>query len=521
MASTVPGFLALTIFTAILGMFQFGFNTGVVNVPQTVIEEFIGDVYKARNEVVIEKSLTSTIFSLAVSAFLVGGMIGGLTGGPLANKVGRKQGIFYTQFLSIIGAILSGISKPASTYEVLIIGRFLIGIACGLFTGLVPLYITEVAPVNIRGGLGTFNQLAVTSGIFLSQILGLNSVLGSTDTWPILVSLTAIPAAIQAILLLFLPESPRFLILDKKDEDAGKKALKKLRQTDDIDEEMEEIKAEANASNDSGSLSVLQLLMSSELRLALFVTICMHLSQQLSGITAIFYYSTKFFQSAGISCGNSQYATMGVGAIMVTMTIVTIPLMDKLGRRTLHFVGIIGMIVCSILITIALNVSSLDSVDCLSPESGKAANAETDGAGVFAIVATLAFVVFFAFGPGSIPWLITGELFTQAPRSAAIAIATFVNWTGNLAVGLIFPQMQESITDFSFLPFTIILVILFAILYFYLPETRGIPVNEIEALFQTPNAWKTAIGRSNEMLLQEIRAKNNTSYGATEDTVKA
>ena len=104
---------------------------------------------------------------------------------------------------------------------------------------------------------------------------------------------------------------------------------------------------------------------------------------------------------------------MGVGAIMVTMTIVTIPLMDKLGRRTLHFVGIIGMIVCSILITIALNVSSLDSVDCLSPESGKAANAETDGAGVFAIVATLAFVVFFAFGPGSIPWLITGELFTQ------------------------------------------------------------------------------------------------------------
>ena len=261
-----------------------------------MIEEFIGDVYKERNAVKIDKSLTSTIFSLAVSAFLVGGMIGGLTGGPLANKVGRKQGIFLTQFLSIIGAILSGISKPASTYEVLIIGRFLIGIACGLFTGLVPLYITEVAPVNIRGGLGTFNQLAVTSGIFLSQILGLNSVLGSAENWPVLVSLTAVPAVIQAILLLFLPESPRFLILDKKDEEAGKKALIKLRETDDIEEEMDEIRAEANASNDSGSLSVLQLLKSSNLRLALFVTICMHLSQQLSGITAIFYYSTKFFQ---------------------------------------------------------------------------------------------------------------------------------------------------------------------------------------------------------------------------------
>ena len=123
-------------------------------------------------------------------------------------------------------------------------------------------------------------------------------MLGSEENWPILVSLTAVPAVIQAILLLFLPESPRFLILDKKDDEAGKKALIKLRATDDIDEEMDEIKAEGNSSaNDSGSsLSVWQLLQSPNLRLALFVTICMHLSQQLSGITAIFYYSTKFFQ---------------------------------------------------------------------------------------------------------------------------------------------------------------------------------------------------------------------------------
>ena len=136
------------------------------------------------------------------------------------------------------------------------------------------------------------------SFFFYSQILGLKNVLGSEENWPILVSLTAVPAVIQAILLLFLPESPRFLILDKKDDEAGKKALIKLRATDDIDEEMDEIKAEGNSSaNDSGSsLSVWQLLQSPNLRLALFVTICMHLSQQLSGITAIFYYSTKFFQ---------------------------------------------------------------------------------------------------------------------------------------------------------------------------------------------------------------------------------
>lgn len=297
MAGNVAPFLALSIFTAILGMFQFGFNTGVVNAPQAEIEKFITQVYFERYGEEIEKGLVGTIFSLAVSAFLVGGMIGGLSGGWLANKSGRKRGLQLAQVLSISGAILSGCCKVGSSYEMLIIGRLLIGIACGLFTGLVPLYITEVAPVNIRGGMGTFNQLAVTTGIFLSMILGLNSVLGSGNNWPILVSLTAAPAILQSILLIFLPESPRYLILDKRDQDAGRIALRKLRGAEaDIDEEIEEINAEANQNSDGEtSLSVWQLLISPNLRLALFVTICMHLSQQLSGITAIFYYSTKFF----------------------------------------------------------------------------------------------------------------------------------------------------------------------------------------------------------------------------------
>ena len=218
-------------------------------------------------------------------------------------------------------------------------------------------------------------------------------------------------------------------------------------------------------------------------------------------------------QSAGIGCESSQYATLGVGAIMVTMTVVSIPLMDKLGRRTLHLVGfsffkndfffqmsflqigIVGMIICSLLITITLNVADLnDAVKCLSTTLNETVTANSNGdvapnpGGIFAVIATLTFVVFFALGPGSIPWLITGELFTQAPRSAAISVATLVNWTGNLAVGLIFPQLQERITNFLFLPFTIILVILLVILYCYLPETKGIAVNEIEALFQVSDA---------------------------------
>ena len=168
-----------------------------------------------RYEKKIEESQLVLIFSLAVNAFVVGGMIGGLSGGWLAKKLGRKKGLLYSQVLSLIGAMLSGCSKPAEAYEMIIVGRLLIGIACGLFTGLVPLYITEVAPLTIRGGMGIFSQLAVTLGIFLGQILGLNGVMGSDDKWPILVSFTAIPSVLQSILLFALPESPRYIFKEK------------------------------------------------------------------------------------------------------------------------------------------------------------------------------------------------------------------------------------------------------------------------------------------------------------------
>ena len=144
----------------------------------------------------------------------------------------------------------------------------------------------------------------------------------------------------------------------------------------------------------------------------------------------------------------------------------------------------IGMIICSILITISLNLGTEEK-----PVNPGDDNATTSGSGIFTVIAALSLVMFFALGPGSIPWLITGELFTQAPRSAAISVATLVNWSGNLAVGLIFPVMQKEIKDFSFLPFTVSLVILFLVLFFYLPETKGRSVNEIEALFQVSSIY--------------------------------
>lgn len=501
--------LGLAIFTAVLGMFQFGYNTGVINAPQGSIEAFLVTTFETRYDLKLRSEDSKTFFSMAVSICLIGGTIGALSGGFLANKFGPKRSIIIVQVFSLSGALCMGICKEANSYELLMIGRFLSGMASGYFTVLVPLYISEVAPVKLRGGLGTVNQLGVTVGILTSMILGLSKVLGSDTLWPLLLALIAFPSLIQVCTLPFVPESPKYLILTKHDVIEGKKALAFFRggSIEDIEAEANAIMAEAGELDGSGNdrMGINAFFKTTKLYLQLFVVVCMHLSQQLSGMVAIFYYSTDFFKSAGIDASQAQYATIGVGAIMVLMTIITIPLMDRVGRRYLHLTGVGGMISCAIMITFALKFNK-DA----GPVEG------INSLAIFLIIATLGFVVFFALGPGSIPWLITGEVFDHASRPAAIAIAVFVNWMGNFAVGLIFPIMQESIKEYSFVPFACILSVLFILLFFYLPETKGLEVSEIVAIFQVPHAWNKAIGfrkpRQVDGLMDGSAANN---YGTT------
>lgn len=489
-------YLLLAIFSAVLGMFQFGYNSSTINAPQSKIEAFLNESFKTRYDVDLSEESSKTYFSIAVSMFLVGGMLGALSGGWVAEKFGRKRGLLYTQIFSLLGATCMGCCKAASSYEMLLIGRTLVGIAAGLFTGLSPLYVAEIAPINIRGAMGTVNQLGVTTGIFTSMVLGLEEVLGSEDTWPVLLALTAVPSILQCLLLPFMPETPRYLILSKRQLDDGRKALEKLRNSgSNIQTEIEDIQNEEAIETSESNVSIWQLLKSRKLRLCLFVCVCLHLSQQLSGMVAIFYYSTGFFENAGISKEKSQYTTLGVGAILVTMTLVTIPLMDRIGRRTLHLTGLGGIIMCSILITVALSYDT------------------SDGVGVLLVVSTLTFVVFFALGPGSIPWMVAGELFTQGPRAAAISVCVFINWLGNLIVSLVFPQLQNNLEQFSFLPFLIITSILFVVLFFYFPETKSRTANELSLLFQVPHAWKTAIGFKKTNLEEPLEFDDLVNYG--------
>ncbi|XP_015833452.1 glucose transporter type 1 isoform X4 [Tribolium castaneum] len=470
-------FLSYAILAAVLGMLQFGYNTGVINAPEQNIEHFMKDVYKTRYGKDLSDDSARGLYSIAVSIFALGGMLGGFGGGMVANKFGRKGGLLLNNVLGITGACLMWCTKLANSYEILFFGRFIIGVNCGLNTSLVPMYISEIAPLNLRGGLGTVNQLAVTVGLLLSQVLGIEQILGTNDGWPLLLGLAVCPALLQLVLLPICPESPRYLLITKQWEEEARKALRRLRASNQVEEDIEEMRAEERAQQAEASISMLELICSPTLRAPLIIGVVMQLSQQLSGINAVFYYSTSLFVSSGLTEESAKFATIGIGAIMVVMTLVSIPLMDKTGRRTLHLYGLGGMFIFSIFITISFLIKEFfgyvqEMIDWMS---------------YLSVVSTLGFVVFFAVGPGSIPWMITAELFSQGPRPAAMSIAVLVNWIANFLVGIGFQSLKNALDNYTFLPFSVFLAIFWIFTYKKVPETKNKTFEEILALFRHGN----------------------------------
>ncbi|KAG8225165.1 hypothetical protein J437_LFUL002865 [Ladona fulva] len=238
----------------------------------------------------------------------------------------------------------------------------------GLNTSLVPMYISEIAPLNLRGGLGTVNQLAVTAGLLISQVLGIEQILGTDEGWPVLLGLAICPAILQLILLPVCPESPRYLLITKQWEEEARKALRRLRASNQVEEDIEEMRAEERAQQAEATISMTELICSPTLRSPLIIGVVMQLSQQLSGINAVLYYSTGLFVSSGLTEESAKFATIGIGAIMVGMTLVSIPLMDRTGRRTLHLYGLGGMFIFSIFITISFLIKHQIVTKSQSPQ---------------------------------------------------------------------------------------------------------------------------------------------------------
>lgn len=427
--------LLFAIFSAVLGMFQFGYNTGVINAPQDILKDWIAKVYKSRTGDWISEERRDLIWSIIVSVFAIGGMVGGLMAPTVANWCGRKTGLVLNNTIAVLGVTLMSSSQLSQSIECLVAGRFFIGLNCGLNTALVPMYLSEIATVNVRGALGTVSQLGVTIGLLFSQILGLKEILGTQDHWPFLFGFAYVPAILQLVMLPFCPESPRYLLLNCSRISEARLALRRLRSSSDIEPDIDEMRAEDEAHQEEiqryGNLtSVRELFNHPWLRAPLIIGIMMQLSQQLSGINAIFYYSTEIFRFAEVPGNYATYATIGVGVTMVVTTLVSIPLMDRLGRRTLHLYGLAGMFLASIFLTISLLVKFL-----------------YDWMLYISVISILFCTLFFGIGPGSIPFLITAELFTQGTRPAAMSVSVLANWFSNFIVGLTFPLLLVGFID--------------------------------------------------------------------------
>ncbi|XP_038577540.1 solute carrier family 2, facilitated glucose transporter member 1-like [Micropterus salmoides] len=457
--------LMLAVGTAVIGSLQFGYNTGVINAPQKTIESFYNETWTGRHSESISQTTVTALWSLSVAIFSVGGMFGSFSVGLFVNRFGRRNSMLMANVLAVIAAVLMGFSKLAASFEMLIIGRFIVGLYSGLSTGFVTIYVEEISPTTLRGALGTLHQLGVVIGILMAQILGIESLLGNASLWPLLLGFTLLPAVLQCALLPFCPESPRYLLINQNEESKARSILVKLRGTDEVSEDMQEMKEESQQMMREKTVTIPELFRSPNYRQPIFVAVMLQLSQQLSGINAVIYYSTGIFERAGVS--QPVYATIGTGVVNTVFTVVSLFVVERAGRRPLHLVGLMGMAVSAVFLTAALAL--LDHFHWMSFVS---------------IAAIFSFVAFFEIGPGPIPWFIVAELFSQGPRPAAIAVAGFSNWSANFLVGMCFQYVELLCGPYVFVIFTVLLLGFFVFTYFKVPETKGRSFDEIAAGFR-------------------------------------
>uniref|UniRef100_A0A4W4HKW1 Major facilitator superfamily (MFS) profile domain-containing protein n=1 Tax=Electrophorus electricus TaxID=8005 RepID=A0A4W4HKW1_ELEEL len=459
----VTCYLLFSLATAVIGSLQFGYNTGVINAPEQKLRMFFNQTWMERYGVPIDPGVCTIVWSVAVAVFSVGGMVGSFCVGVIANKFGRRKSMFLVNILALLGGGLMGLCTLLNSFEMIIVGRLIIGLFCGLFTGLTPMYVGEVSPTPLRGAFGTLHQLGVVVGILIAQILGLEFLLGSEKLWPLLLALTGIPAVLQCLLLPFCPESPRYLLINLNKEEQAREALVRLRGCEDVSKDMEDMKEESVKMNMEKKVTIPELFRSATYRQPLLIAIMLQLSQQLSGINAVFYYSTGIFKSAGVT--KPIYATIGAGIVNTVFTVVSLFLVERAGRRTLHLIGLGGMAISALVLTIALLLKEIQSLRFLS------------------IAAVFGFVAMFEMGPGPIPWFIVAELFSQGPRPSAMAVAGCSNWTANFLVGMSFPKLEELCGPYVFIIFMIFLIIFFIFTFFRVPETKGRTFDEIAQSF--------------------------------------
>jgi MFS transporter, SP family, arabinose:H+ symporter len=447
-------YLFIITLVASLGGFLFGFDIAVVSGILPLLKK--------------QFSLSDVQEGWFVSSALVGCIIGVAVSGELSDRLGRRKPLILAALLFLLSALGCSLLP---TLPGIIAARIMGGIGIGLASNVVPLYISEIAPAHIRGRLVTWYQLAVTLGILVAYLTNagllqyamkhtneaggiLHTILVS-EVWRSMYGIGVIPTVLFALGLLMVPESPRWLIQQQREQEA----------TVILNCINNDIEAQASLKLGRQAQKAQQAsyrtLLAPQWRKALIIGILLPLFSQFSGINAIIYYGPSILNNAGISLSNSLLSQIILGGANMLFTLIAIWKVDSLGRRPLYLAGTIGA-------TVSLAATGL----CFY------AGATTGWA---LLICVLAFLASFAFSIGPLKFVVAAEIFPGTIRGRAMAISIMVMWVADTIVGQLTPILLKRIgTAYTFWLFALFCLIAFITVYKLLPETKGKSLEQIE-----------------------------------------
>lgn len=420
---------------AALGGLLFGYDTGVISGALL----YIGDSF----------TIDSTTLGLLVSSVSIGAVLGALINGAFVDKIGRRKTFLLTALIFILGSIGCFLSQSVAQ---LIISRMFVGCSIGIVSFVGPLYLGEISPKEKRGQIVSFHQLAITIGILFSYLVNYFCA-GLNNNWRFMLLFGAVPAFVLFFAMFFKDDTPRWLVLKGKIEEA-KKVLLKINKETNADKEIQEIKETLNAT---------QAKFSKKLITPLIIGIGIMVVQIATGINAMFYYAPTLFKMAGFTSDKSAlFVTIFIGLINFLMTFVAIALVDRLGRKPLLYIGISGMMV---------SLFVLSGVFALDLSMSK----------YLAVIACAVYIVCFSFSIGPIGLLLISEIFPLNFRGQAMSIAIVANFLLNFVVTGSFPVLLDKLGgSMTFLIFALICIFSLLFIYFFVPETKGVSLEEIE-----------------------------------------
>ncbi|KAM9323785.1 solute carrier family 2, facilitated glucose transporter member 9-like [Gastrophryne carolinensis] len=488
--------LAVSILSSFGSSMLYGYNLAVVNSPSEHIKAFYNATWYQRYGQPLEQHPLTILYSLTVSVFALGGMLGSLTVGILVSRFGRKGTVIKSSPLVFIAGALMGFSRVLGSPEMVIIGRFITGIHSGISLSVVPMYLGEISPKNLRGFLGMMPSIFICLGVFTAQVLGLPELLGEDETWPLFLSMVVVPTFVQISMLPFFPESPRYLLIDKGNVHGTIAALRCFRGELDVQDVIEEIQEEQRSLSSVEVASVCQLVTDRTLFWQTLSVVVINMGMQLSGIDAIWFYTNSIFQNAGVPLSEIPYTTVGTGAIEIIAGLIGCFTVEKLGRRPLMIGGFSFMGFCCAGITLALVFQ-----------------ARIEWMRYVSVACVIGIIAGFCIGPAGLPFIMTGEFFKQSHRPAAYIVGGSLNWLSNFTVGFVFPFLQMSAGAFSYLIFCGVCLFVAAYVYFVIPETRDKTFMEITEMFSMEKSlYKPVLVEDN------LKLRKMNGYGALESS---